>query len=133
MKAFRLALLAAAAISSVAALLPSAAAARGCSKFALPEAFSIKQSDGPAVTIRLSADRRGKVTGSAAWGYPRKIGEIRSGSFDDRVLSFRILWSGGSTGTYEGSINQKNKFIGVVRSRNVVARFESLQQFPCVN
>lgn len=102
-----------------------------CNEFVLPSSFSIRQSNGFAVTIHVRADGDGNVTGSANYGVPPKIGQIRSGSFDGRVLSFRINWSGGGSGRYEGSINQDAVLIGVTRGGGSSARFESIQRFQC--
>jgi hypothetical protein len=115
----------------IAALTSSDNAAAACNEFQLPPAFSIRQSNGFDVTVRVSADRRGDVSGSANYGYPPTIGQIRTGSFDGRVLSFRVNWSGGGSGNYEGSISQKGKLIGVTRGGGGTARFESIQRFQC--
>jgi hypothetical protein len=102
-----------------------------CKEYQVPPAFSIRQSNGFAVTVKVTVDRRGNVSGTANYGYPPKIGRIEVGSFDGRVLDFRIIWSGGGSGTYEGSINNKGKLVGVTRGGGGTARFESIQRFEC--
>lgn len=109
------------------------AASAACKEFQLPPDFSIRQSNGFAVTIHVAPDAQGDLTGSANYGVPPKIGQIRTGSFDGRVLSFRINWSGGGSGKYEGSVNQKGKLVGVTSGGGSTARFESIQKFACVN
>jgi hypothetical protein len=116
-------------LGALAATATSAAAK--CNEYQLSPAFSIRQSNGFAVTVRVSADNKGGVTGSANYGVPPKVGQIRTGSFDGRVLSFRINWSGGGSGKYEGSINQNGKLVGVTRGGGGTARFESIQRFEC--
>ncbi len=130
MKASRTALLVFAA--GVAALTASGTSALAkCNEFIVPASFSIRQSNGFAVTIHMRVDGDGNVTGSANYGVPPKIGQIRTGSFDGRALSFRINWSGGGSGRYEGSVNQDAVLIGVTRGGGSSARFESIQRFQC--
>lgn len=112
-------------------IISSTGVSAKCNDYKLPPAFSIRQSNGFAVTIHVAANGKGDVTGSANYGVPPKVGQIVSGSFDGRGLTFRIGWSGGLTGTYEGSINQNGKLIGVTRGGGSTARFESIQRFQC--
>jgi hypothetical protein len=101
-----------------------------CSSFRLLKDFSIKQNNGFAVTIHVNNDG-GALTGSAHYGVPQKIGEIRTGSFDGRELNFRVNWSGGGSGNYEGSIKSNGKLVGVTRGGGGTARYESIQTFKC--
>lgn len=119
-----------AAVAGVAALAVSIGdAAAQCASYRVPSAFSIRQSNGFDVTVKIHTVS--PVKGSANYGYPPKVGQIDSGSFDGRVLTFQIKWSGGVTGRYEGSINRDGKLIGVTRGGGGIARFESIQRFRC--
>lgn len=126
-RAFRGALVATAGFAALAVSIGDAAAQ--CASYRVPSAFSIRQSNGFDVTVKIHTIS--PVKGSANYGYPPKVGQIDTGSFDGRVLTFQIKWSGGVTGRYEGSINRDGKLIGVTRGGGGVARFESIQRFRC--
>jgi hypothetical protein len=133
MKISRASVFAFAALSGLGALAASGTSAwAACKEYQVPKAFSIRQNNGFAVTVNISAENGGDVTGSAHYGVPQKVGAVRRGSFDGRVLNFRVNWSGGGSGNYEGSINNKGKLVGVTRGGGGTARFESIQRFECV-
>jgi hypothetical protein len=81
----------------------NAPAIAACARYQLPSAFSIRQSNGFALTIRTSIDGSGSVSGSATYhigsDFRRVVGTIENGSFDGRVLKFRVAMVGHGVGT----------------------------------
>lgn len=123
-------------VAATAGLLFSQPASAQCQAFRILPKFAIKQSNGTPVTLSLNASSAGEVNGSAHYqsgsDFRRTVGEIEGGSFDGRVLKFRIVWSGSASANYEGHIDQKGILSGAARwSGNNVATFTSIQKFAC--
>lgn len=121
---------AAAALSAAAAAAPASAA---CNAYILPEAFSLKQSNGFAITVNIMKKSDGTLAGNAHYGYsPQTTGTIHKGSFDGRVLKFRVRWPG-VTGRYEGAVDSNGTLSGSTKGGGSVATFKGLQKFKCAD
>jgi hypothetical protein len=112
-----------------------APAIAACARYQLPSSFSIRQSNGYALTIRTSIDGSGRVNGSATYrtgsDFRRVVGTIENGSFDGRVLKFRVAWSGTGSGRYEGAVDSNGVLSGATRGAGSTATFKGIQRFSC--
>lgn len=123
------------AVGLILVFLPNEASA--CDRFALPELFSINQSTGIPVTVRISETDGTNVAGSVKWGIPPDSGdrgELTEGVFNGDSLSFTAIWRNSPLARYEGELTSSGRLSGTVRwGTNNQATFRSIQKFACAD